>query len=112
MIEQRALCPLLAQSGHDASPTMSAFGGKADIKHAHVRFLPKANIRGMLQWTNEPRTTRMVLLNSVNHAAAFRLSVELTLILVKAPTRSFNRFEKQMRRARMAPPGIKCRVDR
>ena len=31
-------------------------------------------------------TTRMVLLNSVNHAAAFRLSVELTLILVKAPT--------------------------
>jgi len=56
--------------------------------------------------------TRMVLLNSVNHAAAFRLSVDVTLILVKAPTWSFNRFEKQMRRARMAPPGIKCRVDR
>ena len=49
--------------------------------------------------------TRMVLLNSVNHAAAFRLSVEVTLTLVKASTWPFNRFEKQMR------PLLKARSD-
>lgn len=66
----------------------------------------------MLQLGHLTVMKKKAMLNSVNHAAVFRLSVEVTLILVKAPSWSSNRIENQMRRARMAPPGIKCRVDR